>query len=686
MEPPQPKVSALLSKQSTGFHYSKPSWSALPMSELFSLEVIKNGTIVEDIPLKGREYFRIGRQPDIVDIPMEHASISRVHAILNFHSDGSLHIFDNRSANGTFVNKMRISSQQYVKLKVGDVIKFGESTRIIVLKGPEEVRPDDEEQEEEQKLRQLQAIVKAKMNEENQDNEITWGMREDAEEVADDEGEDSAMSSSPSLKFQNGKVVFQGSKIFDENEDERFRSGDGGIRGNRMNLPAYLREDESYDRKYGSKFEVEFDETQIKSDKDRELADKLRKKERKIQNMQEEIRRIYLKEHQQEEGLTAGQLAVVARNDKGIADLIQEANDLLKRLNQKQIDRNFTQKSDSNNNVTENRKRPRMEDNDDDTSDLYDTSSATADISTNWRLKKKLGKLSTTVQDILNVGAPADSLKSHLVQSHSLSFKEIKQSMDTHSQHMLQLEANMKECQKELSSAIETDNTDELSIIIAQNQSRELKAKLAQLEVEHKEAALKMTHLQKLMQITAPAFKSTERPNPSAIVPLDASVTLETKEVASIENSKKALTSDAFARREELHENPLKHMDVYMQESESSDEINRTDIKSLDPVFTDHSPLGDVKSAVSPISKEKGPQKFQNQMSTDSIARPVNIKSLSRPPPIASDEDFSKITSDAVRNGIISRNQVLQGGEMMWAPPKQQKGDGKTSLNAKLGY
>ena len=44
--------------------------------------------------------------------------------------------------------------------------------------------------------------------------------------------------------------------------------------------------------------------------------EKLRKKERKIENMQEETRRIYAKELSQPDGLTEGQLAAVAKNDR----------------------------------------------------------------------------------------------------------------------------------------------------------------------------------------------------------------------------------------------------------------------------------------------------------------------------------------------------------------------------------
>ena len=46
------------------------------------------------------------------------------------------------SAHGTMINKQRILPQSYTKLRVGDQIKFGESTRTYILLGPEEPQPE----------------------------------------------------------------------------------------------------------------------------------------------------------------------------------------------------------------------------------------------------------------------------------------------------------------------------------------------------------------------------------------------------------------------------------------------------------------------------------------------------------------------------------------------------------------
>ena len=80
-----------------------------------------------------------GREEGAVDVLMNHPSISRLHAVVQFSDAGEVFLYDT-SVHGTKVNKKRIEPKQYERLRVGDVIKFGESTRIYVLHGPERLR------------------------------------------------------------------------------------------------------------------------------------------------------------------------------------------------------------------------------------------------------------------------------------------------------------------------------------------------------------------------------------------------------------------------------------------------------------------------------------------------------------------------------------------------------------------
>jgi hypothetical protein len=72
--------------------YETPSWGKLPedSADLFKLEVLKSGLIVQELELSGKDHFVLGRQPDIVDFCLEHSSISRKHAVLQYRDDNAL--------------------------------------------------------------------------------------------------------------------------------------------------------------------------------------------------------------------------------------------------------------------------------------------------------------------------------------------------------------------------------------------------------------------------------------------------------------------------------------------------------------------------------------------------------------------------------------------------------------------
>jgi len=120
--------------------YEKPEWSGAPNRATFPyvLEVLKTGTIVDTVDLGGRELLIIGRLAETCDYKLEHPSISRQHAAIQFKADGAAYIYD-MSTHGTRVNKRQLKSRVYAKLSVGDVIQLGQSTRLLIFQGPEEL-------------------------------------------------------------------------------------------------------------------------------------------------------------------------------------------------------------------------------------------------------------------------------------------------------------------------------------------------------------------------------------------------------------------------------------------------------------------------------------------------------------------------------------------------------------------
>lgn len=113
--------------------------------------------------------YLIGRDRKITDLPVDHPSCSKQHAVLQYRlvnftrDDGSTgkkirpYIIDLNSANGTFLNNKKVDPQKYVELLEKDVIKFGYSSREYVLLHE---NSKDEAQDDDVRLTDDELIVK----------------------------------------------------------------------------------------------------------------------------------------------------------------------------------------------------------------------------------------------------------------------------------------------------------------------------------------------------------------------------------------------------------------------------------------------------------------------------------------------------------------------------------------------
>ncbi|KAF8985424.1 Kanadaptin [Entomortierella lignicola] len=173
--------------------YQKPAWSGYP-NQQFYFEVIKNGTIVERISVPEKEFLVIGRLP-MCDLEMEHPSLSRYHAVVQFKSNGESFIYDLNSSHGTKLNKNKIPPGMHVSLKPGDQLRFGESTRIYLFQTEEVVDHEEEERAMVAAMIEKQNKSRAqKQEQEDEEQEFNWGMPEDA--VDDDDMEDAILDGS----------------------------------------------------------------------------------------------------------------------------------------------------------------------------------------------------------------------------------------------------------------------------------------------------------------------------------------------------------------------------------------------------------------------------------------------------------------------------------------------------------
>ncbi|KAI8534260.1 hypothetical protein RHMOL_Rhmol10G0076200 [Rhododendron molle] len=245
-------------RPSVAVPYTIPEWSGTPGYD-FSHE-------------KGAYMF--GRV-DLCDFVLEHPTISRFHAVLQFKRNGGAYLHDLGSTHGTFVNKNQVKPKVFVDLHVGDVIRFGQSSRLYILQGPSELMPPE---------RDLKSIKNSKMREEMQDMEasllrakreasiadgVSWGMGEDAIEEAEEDVDE--------ISWQNYKGQL--------------------------------------------------------TEKQEKTRDKVIKRLEKIGNMKKEIDAIRAKDISQG-GLTQGQQTQIARNEQRIAQIMEELENLEETLNE----------------------------------------------------------------------------------------------------------------------------------------------------------------------------------------------------------------------------------------------------------------------------------------------------------------------------------------------------------------
>lgn len=268
-----PEVKFKEQKPSSNVPYTIPEWSEAPCHNYF-LEVLKDGSIIDQFDVYDKGAYMFGRV-DLCDFVLDHPTISRFHAVLQFNKSGGAFLYDLSSTHGTFVNKNQVKKKVYVELHVGDVLRFGHSTRLYIFQGPPDLMPPEKE---------VKSIRSVRMREERSDMEasllrakreaaladgISWGMDEDAVE---------------------------------ENEDD-------------------------LDEITWQNFKGQLTEKQEKT------REKVLKRLEKISNMKKEIDAIRAKDISQG-GLTQGQQTQIARNEQRMAQVAEELENLEETLNE----------------------------------------------------------------------------------------------------------------------------------------------------------------------------------------------------------------------------------------------------------------------------------------------------------------------------------------------------------------
>ena len=606
--------------------YNVPEWAALDMNDIvkhdYNLEIMKDGVIIDRIELNNmnKSYYILGRQPDIVDIQMDHPSISRQHAVLQFRNDNAVMIMDWQSAQGTFVNKIQLQKDLYQRLYVGDMIKFGCSTRMYILNGPDDHTREEYDSIGMQQYREKLVDHSNKTKDKLKDGGALWGFTEDAQQEDDDE--------------------------YDHKEGKDSKEKD---------LPAYIKNDKNYDRKYADKFNVDLDETEL-NEKDNQLLEKIRTKERKIQNMQEENRRIYMKEGQ-DGGLTENQLKTVSRNDEHINQLMEQIEVLVAQIKDKNLQR---QKQASISKTNDSK------DNGDDNDDIRDTTNETADQGTNWRLRKKLAK-------------------SSLIPS-SVSEKRDGYSYDDLCKEKASLEVLLTDLQNQINNTNNiinnnkiNDNEADIETYIKKSNVNEAIAKLKVLEDSFNDITHKLKGIESLIKIAAPALPSlAKKLNKETVSTQAISLVAETMK-SEIEDK---IDSNKDDDNIESNNNPNKdnnnNNNIPVKVSNRSSKKENYAIQSLSSLMefieTEKRNNNQTDSEETSTKRSRESEVLEPQKKLKGPIGP------SRP----QDNEFTEdLKSD---KKIDNSYSIPNDAEITWKPPANQDGSGKTNLNEKYGY
>ncbi|KAF9684038.1 hypothetical protein SADUNF_Sadunf04G0076100 [Salix dunnii] len=266
--------------------YRIPEWSGPPCHK-FSLEILKDGSIIDQF-----------------EVCYAFSWETAIDKILQFKRNGDAYLYDLGSTHGTFVNKSQVEKGVYVALHVGDVIRFGHSSRLYIFQGPPDLMPPDHVT-----YARITLCSKCSINC-SCDVDMHAGSPE-----AD-------------------RKIHRNAKIRQEMQDQEASL-------QRARLEASLADGISWGMGEDAIQEAEDDCDEVTwqtykgqlTEKQEKTRDKVLKRTEKISHMKKEIDAIRAKDIAQG-GLTQGQQTQIARNEQRITQLMEELENLEETLNE----------------------------------------------------------------------------------------------------------------------------------------------------------------------------------------------------------------------------------------------------------------------------------------------------------------------------------------------------------------
>jgi len=626
----------------------KPVW-AQPPQHTWSIDEIKLGNVIStyslnDIINKNSSklssntctFGRIADNPSLVDIVTAHESASRVHARIAFDNNDTPWLKCLGSANGTFVNEKRLPPEacgkednnsnrkgsRGVVLYPGDALRFGASTRLYILEGPEEYERGAIKLKQKMKTEES-AMAAHSANGDGDDEEggtaksndasCSWGMSDDIDTTADETEQQAAH---PTAHDDNSNLPPLPSI------EQFFYAPDGKYK---ITQPLY------------------------------QLHSTYNTKTNKLQAIQKESSRIMAKENM---GLTDGQQAQLNKNRERMTTLEKEINNLKNRIE----DGMHNAIHGGQRKVKKRQKEKSQYDENDDIDDFYDrtassskrqrTEDMNADSEESLLAKwKKLIAEQTKQQQMVSRALE----RCTTLQQQIDSSKEdddaffIQNDLDLTNENLSKAQKAIEETDKEL------DNVEYLLKIVNPKLEWDRENGLIGFDIaQMRNAVVKVPiagdSVMPRQSLTMPPPPSISA-NPKSLMPPPPSTTAETLEMPPPPPSK-----------------------AVMLEQEMMPPPNTVDNKS-----------NDVQSSMPPPPKVNKDVKPQKKMHIGPRRPPSNIQGTLAALTQTSSVSESRTGATSTDSQQKKKTQVISNPkEDLWKAPADQDGSGRTALNDKF--
>ena len=483
--------------------------------ESFSLDVLKDGVILDTIslvPSLERTFFLLGRQTDVCHIELAHASISRVHAVLQYNKDRELMLQDLNSAQGTKLNKECISPSKWVRVRPGDQIRFGESTRTFIVNGPEEQALAEYDSEN---LRAYRESMSKKREEAARNEEVTWGIQ------FDDEDQNSV----------------DGTQIGEGDEGLALQHTTSSVHSN-------------------------VSDTNHMSARDRAQMEALNVKQMKVARLEADVDR--LKSKQRSGDFTEGQSVALERAEAALEQAQNQCLKLEASLQRRADARNGVESSTKTSGNTATHER--------DEESVYDMSYEAADVATNFRLRQKLQRLQHLPRSASSISSHPNTGNTRGA-AQAMTFEELQTAVTTLQAEQMQCEQQLERTLKLSHSSSNAGDSVEQAYHEAQRREAQSEMRIVQARIIYIQTQLQ--YMYPMLEAARPALLSPLSPAAAnmnvkpTFLPPSPSRPAVVDEVVSLKRAKRQ--SDGCQESTDIFVPPQKRMNIEVVDKVGTD-------------------------------------------------------------------------------------------------------------------